>query len=69
MNLNCVSAHKKENHIVVVVNSSDKKKKKKIITDIKKMIRKENHLLDGGMSFEIYSNPILRKSPSNNELI
>jgi L-2-hydroxyglutarate oxidase LhgO len=50
------SRHKKENHLVIVVDSKDEESMKQLVEKIKKTIRRENRLLDGGVSFEINCN-------------
>jgi len=50
------SRQRKENHLVIVVDSKNVESMQRLVEEIKKTIRKENRLLDGGVSFEINCN-------------
>jgi hypothetical protein len=53
------SRHQKENHLVIAIDSKNEESMKRLMEEIKKTIRRENRLLEGGVSFQINSN--LRK--------
>ena len=50
------SRKKEKNHMVLVANLPDERSAEELKREIQKVIRKENHLLKEGLSFEMYIN-------------
>ena len=50
------SRKKEKNHMVLVANLPDERAAEELKREIQKVIRKENHLLKEGLSFEMYIN-------------
>lgn len=51
-----ISHKRQENHMVIVANFPDKEAAEVFKREMKKVIRRENHLLKKGLSFEMYLN-------------
>ncbi len=56
--LRCRSRKRRKNHMVLVVNLPDKRVAEELKKEIQKVIRKQNHLLKEGISFDMYINSV-----------